>query len=255
MLRRCAATMLRVGTGSWARTATRSSPRASDPGAAPARCRDRRTPARGVTRTPSRRARSGAGDRCRVHPGSATDDRWCPPGWRSSARPRGRAAVTRARPANRWPRARSPRPRRGARPAAVTRWPGDLGATSPQPVHDADVGLAGGHPVDRVPRLQLGEARPQLGVLLEEVTRRPGADQTPHRRGERDQRVGRRRPGRPGACRSVSRPLQLGGDPVPSSTRCRPSRVSITPRPTRSSSPTSRSGAPAASSAATPRTG
>ena len=103
-------------------------------------------------------------------------------------------------------------------------------------VHDAEVLLAGGDEVDRVPGLALGEGELEVGVLVQQ-----GADHRRHQAAHGG-REGRdpQPPGHPTgvAVQAGLELLEVGEEPRPSPTRRRPCSVSITPRPTRSSSAT-----------------
>ena len=103
-------------------------------------------------------------------------------------------------------------------------------------VRDAEVSLPGRDQADRVPGFVLRQGDAQVRVRRQDGGQR-GRDQAAHRGGERGQ------PHVPGdGLGLLVQPglqlLQVGEQPVPCSTRCLPCLVSITPRPTRSSSGT-----------------
>ena len=126
------------------------------------------------------------------------------------------------------------RPRR-RRARWSTRWSGMARSDVAPAVHDADVGLTGGHQVDGVPGLALGQASAtRSGYAVAQVAH-AGCDESAHRGREGgDAQVSRRRCRR-WWCRPDSRLSRSASRRRAASTRCRPSRVSITPRPTRSS--------------------
>ena len=105
-------------------------------------------------------------------------------------------------------------------------------------VHDAEVALAGGDQVDGVPGLALGQGQREVGVRRRGASRTTGATR-PRIAVENavDAAGARRRRRRAGAARTRP-PRGRPAAGAPASTRCRPWSVSITPRPTRSSSGT-----------------
>ena len=194
MLRRCRATMSRVGTGARAGTATRSSPSG---------CR----PRRGTSAIP-RPARTSA--RCE----SNSIDWWAIRGsrpvpsyirvshWRqivpsgvathpSSTRSRG---VTALRPASGWSAVHDHvgDVRGDRRTSQVLR---DRERYVAPAVHQADLALTRGHQVDGVPGLPLGQRDGQVGMCLEQVAH-GRRDHPAHRGRERHHpQVARDRPG------------------------------------------------------------